>query len=212
MVFALKPIESMAMGKALLLSDVSPHLTMVGADCSRARLFTKDSIENLKYRLIALINEPEVRNRRGPRSTHWIEQERTWEHMAKHYNDALGALTAASKSLFEITLGLIVDKLTTESLANAVGSTEHCCTECMVSAEELVEHFRGCSGLEWWKWQPYAGWIGSTATVSSALSAASCLPKLKRTTIRPSKPSIWSPYSNQTASGKPGALQNALPL
>lgn len=131
MVSALKPLEAMAMGKAVLLSDVSPHLTMAGADCARARLFSKDSVESLKNGLIALINDPEARNQLGKAARQWIEQERTWEHVTRRYGDALSALIATpetsekiyarpAKSLSEITLGLIADKFTTETLANAI--------------------------------------------------------------------------------------------
>ncbi|AQS50887.1 hypothetical protein PAEH1_03640 [Paenalcaligenes hominis] len=58
MVSALKPLEAMAMGKALVLSDVSPHTIMAGPNGERARLFTKDSAQALSQALQALIDSP----------------------------------------------------------------------------------------------------------------------------------------------------------
>lgn len=131
MVSALKPLEAMAMGKALLLSDVSPHITMAGPDGERARLFEKDSAGALKEGLQWLIDRPEERQRLGRSARQWIEQERTWSHVTNLYGDALqqvcrmpfrGAAAAQSdaKSLDQITLGLIADQFTTDTLASAV--------------------------------------------------------------------------------------------
>ncbi|WP_236551213.1 glycosyltransferase family 4 protein [Billgrantia tianxiuensis] len=58
MVSALKPLEAMAMEKALVLSDVSPHKTMAGPNDERARLFTKNSVEALCEALQQLIDSP----------------------------------------------------------------------------------------------------------------------------------------------------------
>lgn len=138
MVSALKPLEAMAMGKALVLSDVSPHTTMAGPHGERARLFTKDSAEALSDALQALIDSPEERNRLGQAARAWIEQERTWNHVTRRYADALqrvrrnktaevakAALASGkdknnAKRLEQITLGLIADQFTTDTLASAV--------------------------------------------------------------------------------------------
>jgi transposase InsO family protein len=58
-----------------------------------------------------------------------------------------------------------------------------------------------------WKWQPCAGLTGSTTTACSVPSGTSRLPRPRPTTMLPSTPSIWLHDSNETASGKPGALQ-----
>ncbi|GGE75173.1 glycosyltransferase involved in cell wall biosynthesis [Paenalcaligenes hominis] len=85
MVSALKPLEAMAMGKALVLSDVSPHTTMAGPNGERARLFTKDSAKALSDALLALINSPEERKRLGQAARSWIESQRTWKHVSNRY-------------------------------------------------------------------------------------------------------------------------------
>ncbi|WP_311945491.1 glycosyltransferase [Halomonas piscis] len=133
MVSALKPLEAMAMGKALVLSDVSPHITMAGKNGQRARLFEKDSADALSDALQALIDSPEERKRLGQAARAWIEQERTWNHVTNHYANALQRVRSAeqrtssstpktvpAKRLEQITLGLIADQFTTDTLASAV--------------------------------------------------------------------------------------------
>ncbi len=132
MVSALKPLEAMAMGKAVVLSDVSPHKTMAGPNGERASLFKKDSAEALSAALKQLIDNPEQRKRLGQAARTWIEQERTWNHVTRRYADALQrvrrdtaaaaakAQPVAAKRLEQITLGLIADQFTTDTLASAV--------------------------------------------------------------------------------------------
>ena len=132
MVSALKPLEAMAMGKALVLSDVSPHITMAGENGERACLFAKDSVEGLGEALQALIDSPEERKRLGQAARTWIEQKRTWNHVTKDYASALervrsqkpfkgeGSHVKPVKTLEQITLGLIADQFTTDTLASAV--------------------------------------------------------------------------------------------
>ncbi|MBW5798985.1 glycosyltransferase [Halomonas elongata] len=133
MVSALKPLEAMAMGKALVLSDVSPHITMAGKNGLRARLFEKDNVEALRDALQALIDSPEERKRLGQAARAWIEQERTWNHVTNHYANALQRVRSTeqrtssptpkpvpAKNLEQITLGLIADQFTTNTLASAV--------------------------------------------------------------------------------------------
>jgi glycosyltransferase involved in cell wall biosynthesis len=129
MVSALKPLEAMAMGKAVVLSDVSPHKTMAGAD-ERARLFRKDDAADLCRVLKALMGNAEERDRLGRAARAWIEKERTWKHVTEAYAHALdriherkaetAAALPAAKSLERITLGLIADQFTTDTLASAV--------------------------------------------------------------------------------------------
>lgn len=131
MVSALKPLEAMAMGKAVVLSDVAPHKVMAGYN-ERARLFTKGSAEDLCSVLQTLIADPEERQRLGRAARDWIEQERTWNHVTRIYGEALQRVRTeagsprtavepgAIKRLEHITLGLIADRFTTDTLASAV--------------------------------------------------------------------------------------------
>ncbi|MGP9632697.1 glycosyltransferase [Halomonas sp. AOP43-A1-21] len=131
MVSPLKPLEAMAMGKAVVLSDVSPHKTMAG-DNERAQLFKKDSTEDLCRVLKTLIDSPEERQRLGLAARAWIEQERTWNHVTRLYAESLELVRstervlpaanfqASPKRLEQMTLGLIADQFTTDTLASAV--------------------------------------------------------------------------------------------
>ncbi|SDI96778.1 Glycosyltransferase involved in cell wall bisynthesis [Vreelandella titanicae] len=128
MVSPLKPLEAMAMGKAVVLSDVSPHKVMAGEN-QRALLFKKDSVESLTQALTKLITRPEERARLGQAAREWIEKERTWNFVTNNYHHALqrvldsqqsSTTPAAAKSLDQITLGLIADQFTTDTLASGV--------------------------------------------------------------------------------------------
>jgi FkbM family methyltransferase len=129
MVSALKPLEAMAMGKAVVLSDVSPHKTMAGNN-ERARLFLKDDSEDLARSLRELMHDPKERERLGMAARAWVVQERSWKHVTAAYAQALeqvrssvGSLSATGsepKTLDQITFGLIADQFTTDTLASAV--------------------------------------------------------------------------------------------
>ncbi|GEK52996.1 glycosyltransferase [Vreelandella venusta] len=132
MVSPLKPLEAMAMGKTVVLSDVSPHKTMAGKN-ERAQLFQKDSADDLCLVLKALIDSPAERQRLGKAAKEWIDQERTWKHVTRRYADSLQLVRANQhakntsvpkktkpKPLEQITLGLIADQFTTDTLASAV--------------------------------------------------------------------------------------------
>ena len=130
MVSALKPLEAMAMGKAVVLSDVSPHKIMAGNN-QRAHLFRKDNAQDLAKALQQLMHNPGERARLGKAARAWVEQERSWNHVTSVYAQALQgvrsaartagqALTTQAKSLDQITLGLIADQFTTDTLASAV--------------------------------------------------------------------------------------------
>ncbi|ASK18006.1 glycosyltransferase [Halomonas sp. N3-2A] len=131
MVSALKPLEAMAMGKAVVLSDVSPHQVMAGPGGERARLFEKDNAAALCDALEALINNPAERERLGKAARTWIDRERTWNHVTSIYARSLQQLRESlascqqaqepeAKTLAQLTLGLIGDTFTTDTLASAV--------------------------------------------------------------------------------------------
>ncbi|WBU54339.1 glycosyltransferase [Paracoccus sp. SCSIO 75233] len=129
MVSALKPLEAMAMGKALVLSDVSPHKVMSG-DGKRARTFAAGDAADLARVLGELMDDRAERDRLGREARAWTEDERSWNRVTKTYSDALDAVRdrtirsettkGAAKPVEEITLGLIADRFTTDSIAGAV--------------------------------------------------------------------------------------------
>lgn len=130
MVSALKPLEAMAMGKAVVLSDVSPHKVMAGNN-QRARLFRKDDAQDLAQTLRSLMHDPAERARLGQAARAWTEQERSWNKVTHAYAAALQRVRSTSsfasssaflpaKQLEQLTLGLIADQFTTDTLASAV--------------------------------------------------------------------------------------------
>lgn len=128
MVSALKPLEAMAMGKAVVLSDVSPHKTMAG-DNERACLFRKDDVEDLAAKLKQLMHNPDQRERLGIAARAWVTKVRTWNYVSDVYAQALERVRNKSqepcaaqpaKHLNQITLGLIADQFTTDTLSSAV--------------------------------------------------------------------------------------------
>ena len=85
MVSALKPLEAMAMGKALILSDVKPNVHLAGQNNERALLFRSGSAEDLYQALQFLIERPAERKRLGKAARAWVERERTWKKVSNDY-------------------------------------------------------------------------------------------------------------------------------
>ena len=88
MVSPLKPLEAMAMAKAVVLSDVSPHKIFAG-DNQRAQLFLKDNKVDLANTLQGLMQSPERRLVLGQAARQWIEQQRTWQHVTQDYSASI---------------------------------------------------------------------------------------------------------------------------
>lgn len=128
MVSALKPLEAMAMGRAVVLSNVSPHKTMAGNN-ERAILFKKDDADDLAKNIQRLMHAPDERARLGNVARQWVLKERTWNYVTEVYAKAVEKAKEATKEIFEsesvkniknITLGIIADQFTTDTLASAV--------------------------------------------------------------------------------------------
>lgn len=130
MVSPLKPLEAMAMGKTVVLSDVSPHKTLAGNN-ERAYLFEKDNATALTNVLMFLIENPEKRLQAGQAASKWIRKERTWKAVTNAYNKVLSGVKDTLKisnlndslkhiKLKDVTLGVIADHFTTSTLASAV--------------------------------------------------------------------------------------------
>lgn len=128
MVSALKPLEAMAMGKAVVLSDVSPHITMAGNN-ERALIFKKDDPVDLSRVILRLMNDPNERNKLGKSARVWVENERNWDCVTKKYSSALESVcsgfnknfeSANKRELCDITIGIIADQFTTDTLSSAI--------------------------------------------------------------------------------------------
>ncbi|GLI30104.1 MULTISPECIES: glycosyltransferase [Brachybacterium] len=81
MVSPLKPFEAMAMGKAVIASDVAALAEIVTPEMN-GLLHEKGSAESLTEQLTALLDDPPLAARLGSRARDWVVAERDWTAMA----------------------------------------------------------------------------------------------------------------------------------
>ena len=80
MVSPLKPLEALAMGKAVVVSSVRALTEMIAND-ETGLVFAKGSVESLAYTLDRLIGDPDLRTRLARAGRAWVARERTWKEM-----------------------------------------------------------------------------------------------------------------------------------
>jgi len=78
----LKPLEAMAMSKAVVASNVAALADMV-ADRETGLLHQKDDCDDLVERLVELIESPELRAELGRNARNWVVSERDWSTLAQ---------------------------------------------------------------------------------------------------------------------------------
>lgn len=84
LVTPLKPLEAMAMSKALVASDVGGHRELI-ADGRTGVLFQKESVAALAAVLGRLVDDAGLRRRLGSEGRRWVCAERTWERTTEPY-------------------------------------------------------------------------------------------------------------------------------
>ncbi|MEV7398489.1 glycosyltransferase family 4 protein [Aeromicrobium sp. NPDC092404] len=77
----LKPFEAMAMGKAVVSSDVA-IMTEIVDDDRTGLLFRKGEVDSLVQVLDRLVADPELRARLGEQARDWVVAERDWRILA----------------------------------------------------------------------------------------------------------------------------------
>ncbi|WP_257291811.1 glycosyltransferase family 4 protein, partial [Endozoicomonas sp. ONNA1] len=82
MVSPLKPFEAMAMGKAVVSSDVAA-LAEIVQDERTGLLHKMDDAEDLADKLQLLIEQPKLREQYGQAAREWVVAERDWKVLAK---------------------------------------------------------------------------------------------------------------------------------
>ncbi len=80
MVSPMKPLEALAMEKAVLVSSVRALTEMI-ADGHTGRVFEKGSVQSLADRLQELVEDPQQRLALGRRGRAWVGAERTWKQI-----------------------------------------------------------------------------------------------------------------------------------
>ncbi|MET4077421.1 glycosyltransferase [Janibacter sp. UYMM211] len=124
MVSPLKPLEAFSCGKAVILSDVSPHRTLAGEHGERALLVPADDARALAGSLRQLLADEDLRADLGRRGRLWTVDERTWLRVADSFRDAHSRAAEAvrahddshERQLASLRVGIIADEFTTETL------------------------------------------------------------------------------------------------
>lgn len=82
LVTPLKPYEAMAMGKALVMSDVRA-LASIAKESRAALTFKAGNVDSLEEVLTTLIEDEDLRSKMGARASAWVRKNRTWKQVAE---------------------------------------------------------------------------------------------------------------------------------
>jgi glycosyltransferase involved in cell wall biosynthesis len=96
----IKPFESMAMGKAVIVSSVAA-LTEIVDDGNTGLVFEKGSASDLARVIERYADDPELRARMGDNARTWVRAERDWSHITGIVDDVYAELVpeaAAARS------------------------------------------------------------------------------------------------------------------
>lgn len=88
MVSPIKPLEALAMEKAVLVSDVGALAEMV-CDGETGLHFRKGDVRDLAAKLLCLLGDRGLRERLGREGRQWVERERTWSAVAQRMQNAI---------------------------------------------------------------------------------------------------------------------------
>jgi PEP-CTERM/exosortase A-associated glycosyltransferase len=84
LVTPLKPLESMAMRKAVLASDVGGHKELI--DNGRTGwLFAAENVNDLVVQSVRLAQDAALRAKLGAAGRRFVTEERSWEQLSRHY-------------------------------------------------------------------------------------------------------------------------------
>lgn len=84
LVTPLKPLEAMAMAKAVLASDVGGHKELI-EDGKTGLLFAADSANDLIDRASLLAQNPDLRKQLGTAGRRYVMEERSWRNLVRRY-------------------------------------------------------------------------------------------------------------------------------
>lgn len=92
----LKPLEAMAMGRAVIASDVRAMTELVD-DGRTGVLFRAGDADHLAARTLELLDSPAKRDELGTAARAWVERERHWPLLVSHYGRLYTALIDAAR-------------------------------------------------------------------------------------------------------------------
>lgn len=85
----LKPLEAMALGKAVLASDIPPMRELIRADVT-GLLFAAGDVGDLAAKTVRLLGHASLRRTLGERARAWVVHERQWHNALRGYLPAYG--------------------------------------------------------------------------------------------------------------------------
>lgn len=91
----IKPFESMAMGKAVIVSSVAA-LTEIVADGKTGLVFEKGNASSLAATIERYLDDPGLRARLGGAARDWVRAERDWSHITGIVADVYAELAPAA--------------------------------------------------------------------------------------------------------------------
>lgn len=122
MVSPLKPLEAMACGKAMILSDLAPMRELAGSHGERALLTVPGDVESLSSAITALMDDDALSQSMARRARLWTIRERTWIQaggvaLAAHHTAREDyRLLQLGVPLKGLTIAIISDQFTMEGL------------------------------------------------------------------------------------------------
>lgn len=132
MVSPLKPLEAFASAKAVILSDVAPHVDLAGEeDDRRALLFPASDVTALADAIQRLCNDLDERNVLRRNGRLWAIRERQWAKIGETISESIvqakqfSAQNTVSdqRLLSDVNVALIADEFTTRTLSACVAVT-----------------------------------------------------------------------------------------
>src|SRR5262245_32154073 len=84
LVTPLKPLETMAMGKAILASDVGGHRELIENERT-GLLFAPENREDLVRQSVRLAGDPALRRKLGEAGRRFVVSERSWDKLGRRY-------------------------------------------------------------------------------------------------------------------------------
>jgi PEP-CTERM/exosortase A-associated glycosyltransferase len=91
LVTPLKPLEAMAMGKALVASDVGGHKELIRNN-ETGILFKAGDLEELTVSLERVLEETDLRGQLEEQGREWVKENKTWDKTTEVYVDIYGKL------------------------------------------------------------------------------------------------------------------------
>jgi PEP-CTERM/exosortase A-associated glycosyltransferase len=91
LVTPLKPLEAMAMGKALVASDVGGHKELIRNN-ETGILFKAGDLEELTVSLDRVLEETDLRGQLEEQGREWVKENKTWDKTTEVYVDIYGKI------------------------------------------------------------------------------------------------------------------------